>query len=120
MREKLIGDWGESLAKKFLRRKGYRFITSNFRSRMGEIDLIVEDRSTLVFVEVKTRKSAAFAPGRDYVDYGKQQRLRSTASYYLSLHETDKPIRFDVMEIYAPEGVNTKNPVINHLEDAFQ
>ncbi len=120
MREKLIGDWGENLAKKFLRRKGYRFITSNFHSRMGEIDLIVEDRNTLVFVEVKTRKSPDFAQGREFVDYSKQQRIRSTASYYLAQRETDKAVRFDVIEIYAPDGVNTKNPIINHLEDAFQ
>jgi putative endonuclease len=120
MREKLIGDWGESLARKFLRKKGYRFVASNFHSRMGEIDLIVEDRKTLVFVEVKTRKSSNFAQGREFVDHGKQERLRITASYYLAQHETDKPVRFDVVEIYAPEGVLTKDPIINHLEDAFQ
>ena len=119
MREKLTGDWGEKLARKFLRKKGYRFVTANFHSRMGEIDLIVEDRQTLVFVEVKTRKSATFAEGRDFVDYGKQQRIRSTAGYYLSQNETDKTLRFDVIEIYAPEGIDTKNPIINHLEDAF-
>ncbi len=120
MREKLIGNWGEELARKFLRRKGYRFVTSNFHSRMGEIDLIVEDRKTLVFVEVKTRKSADFAQGREFVDYGKQERIRVTASYYLAQRETDKMVRFDVVEIYAPEGVHTKDPIINHLEDAFQ
>ena len=120
MREKLIGDWGENLAKKFLRKKGYRFVTSNFHSRMGEIDLIVEDRRTLIFVEVKTRKSPDFAQGREFVDYGKQQRIRATASYYLSQWETPKAVRFDVIEIYAPEGVHTKNPIIIHLEDAFQ
>lgn len=119
MREKLIGNWGENLARKFLRKKGYRFVASNFQCRMGEIDLIMEDRKTLVFVEVKTRKSPDFAQGREFVDYHKQNRIRSTASYYLARNETDKAIRFDIVEIYAPEGAQTTKPIINHLEDAF-
>ncbi len=120
MHARQIGDWGEKLTRKYLRKKGYRFIASNFQCRMGEIDLIVEDRYTLVFVEVKTRKSATFAQGREFVDYHKQHRLRATAAYYLSQKPTDKPVRFDVVEIYAPEGADTKSPIIHHLEDAFQ
>ena len=87
---------------------------------MGEIDLIAADRHYLAFVEVKLRKSADFAMAREFVDYRKQQRIKSTALLYLSTHPTRLQPRFDVIEIYAPEGVQTRRPEINHLEDAFQ
>jgi putative endonuclease len=54
------------------------------------------------------------------VDFRKQNRLRTTAEIYLSEHPTDLQPRFDVIEIYAPDGVETQKPVINHLEDAFE
>ena len=116
----LLGPWGEALAAEYLRRKGYSIVAGNYRCRFGEIDLIARDRKTLVFVEVKLRKNANFAQAREFVDYRKQQRLRTTASLYLSYHPTPLRARFDVIEIYAPQGMETKNPVINHLEDAFE
>ena len=73
-----------------------------------------------MFVEVKLRKTADFARAREYIDKKKQDRLRTTAALYLSQHPTDLPARFDVIEIYAPEGTKTLHPEINHLEDAFQ
>ena len=115
-----LGSWGEALAAEYLRKKGYRLDTMNFRCRRGEIDLIVEDRSYLVFVEVKLRKSASFANAREFVDYRKQERIKFTAMYYLHSHSTRKQPRFDVIEIYAPMGMDTANPTIIHLEDAFQ
>ena len=87
---------------------------------MGEIDIIAENRKCLVFVEVKLRKSSSFAQAREFVDLRKRDRLKITASLYLSQNETDKPSRFDVIEIYASEGMETKHPKIIHLEDAFQ
>lgn len=117
---KLSGAWGEALAAEYLRRKHYRILASGYRCRFGEIDLIVQDRRHLVFVEVKLRKSAAYAQAREYVDKRKQDRLRTTASMYLSQNPTDLPARFDVIEIYAPEGTLTARPEIYHLEDAFQ
>lgn len=115
-----LGPWGEKLAADYLRRKGYRLVTSNYRCRFGEIDLIVKDRRFLVFVEVKLRKNAGFALAREFVDYRKQQRLRMTASLYLSRYPTSLQPRFDVIEVYAPQGMETVKPVINHLEDAFE
>jgi len=82
--------------------------------------LIVANRKYLVFVEVKLRKSAKFANAFEYVDSAKQNRLRTTASLYLSEHPTNLQPRFDVIEIYAPEGTATANPEIYHMEDAFQ
>ena len=95
-------------------------MASNYRCKFGEIDLIVKNRRYLVFVEVKLRKNAEFAQAREFVDYRKQQRLRTTASMYLSLYPTSLQPRFDVIEIYAPQGMETKKLIINHLEDAFE
>ena len=117
---KLLGAWGEALAAEYLRKKHYKIIASGFRSRFGEIDLVVSNRKCLVFVEVKLRKSAAYASAREYVDRKKQDRLRMTASIYLSENPTELPARFDVIEIYAPEGTATVRPEICHMEDAFQ
>ena len=115
-----IGAWGEDRAAKYLKKQGYRILERNYSCRFGEIDLIVSDRAYLVFVEVKLRKSDAFARAAEFVDYHKQNRLRMAAELWLSQHETELQPRFDVVEIYAPEGEQTKNPTIYHLEDAFQ
>ena len=119
-RNNLTGAWGESLAAEYLRKKHYRVVAAGYRSRFGEIDLIVENRKYLVFVEVKLRKTDSFALAREYVNGPKQNRIRTTAEIYLSENPTALQPRFDVIEIYAPQGVTTAKPVINHLEDAFQ
>lgn len=116
----LLGSWGESVAAEYLRKKRYTLIAANYRCRLGEIDLIAENRTYLVFVEVKLRKSARFAQAREFVDHKKQERLKQTALLYLAQHEENmKQPRFDVIEIYAPNGLQTKKPEIHHLEDAF-
>ena len=117
---KLTGAWGEALAAEFLRKKHYKIVASGFHSRFGEIDLIAQNRKYLVFVEVKQRKSDRFAQAREYVDHRKQDKLRMTASVYLSQNPTKLQPRFDVIEIYAPEGTATVTPEIYHMEDAFQ
>ncbi len=118
-RNNLTGAWGESLAAEYLRKKHYQLVAAGYRSRFGEIDLIVADKKFLVFVEVKLRKTDSYAMAREYVNYAKQSRLRTTAEIYLSENPTTLQPRFDVIEIYAPQGINTIRPVINHLEDAF-
>ncbi len=119
-RSNLTGSWGESLAAEYLRKKRYRLVAMNYGCRFGEIDLIAENKKYLVFVEVKLRKSAAFASAAEYVDKRKQNRIRMTAELWLSLHPTQLQPRFDVVEIYAPDGIRTRRPRIIHLEDAFQ
>ncbi len=117
---KLKGAWGEALAAEYLRKKHYKLVAAGYSCRYGEIDLIVQDKKHLVFVEVKLRKSDSYAPAYAYVDKRKQDRLRITASLYLSEHPTDLPCRFDVIEIYAPQGTATVRPEIRHMEEAFQ
>lgn len=101
---KLTGAWGEAVAAEYLRKKNYKILASGFHSRFGEIDLIARNRRYLVFVEVKQRRSDRFAQAREFVDRNKQDRLRMTASIYLSQNPTNLQPRFDVVEIYAPEG----------------
>ncbi|MBQ9168726.1 MAG: YraN family protein [Oscillospiraceae bacterium] len=119
-RNNIVGAWGEATAAEYLRKKRYQIVAVGYHSRFGEIDLIVQNRKFLVFVEVKLRKTPKFAAAREYVNRQKQDRIRVTASMYLSQNPTELQPRFDVIEIYAPDGTATNNPEINHLEDAFQ
>ena len=116
----VTGAWGEALAAAYLQKKKYKLLSTGYRSRYGEIDLIVCNRKYLVFAEVKLRKNDAFAEAKEFVDRNKQERLRTTAACYLAENPTDLQPRFDVIEIYAPLGCDTKKPVIHHLEDAFE
>ena len=117
---KILGAWGEALAAEYLRKKHYAIVASGYYCRFGEIDLIAKNREYLAFVEVKLRKNDKFAKASAYVDRYKQDRIRMTASMYLSEHPTQLQPRFDVIEIYAPEGMETVSPKIFHMEDAFQ
>ena len=119
-RNNLAGAWGEAKAAEYLRKKGYKLVAAGYRCRFGEIDLIVADRHFLVFVEVKLRKTADFAAAREFVDRRKQDRLRITASIYLSENPTTLQPRFDVIELYAPAGVQTAQPEITPIEEAVQ
>lgn len=119
-RNNLVGAWGEATAWAHLQKKKYRLVATGYRCRFGEIDLIVASKTHLVFVEVKLRKSSRFAAAREFVDFRKQNRLRTTAEMFLSENPTVLQPRFDVVEIYAPEGAETKKPEIVHLESAFE
>lgn len=118
-RNNLVGAWGEAVAAEYLQKKHFKVVAANYRCRYGEIDLIVCNKQYLVFVEVKLRKTDHFAQALEHVDIRKQNKLRTTAEMFLSQYETVLQPRFDVVEIYAPEGAATKKPAINHLEDAF-
>ena len=122
MKTRSSGNRGEAEVAKYLRKQGYVLLASQWRCRFGELDLVAKDKQgTICFVEVKLRRSADFALARENVTLRKQERIRQTALLYLAAHENmTKPARFDVIEIYAPEGAATRKPVLTHLEDAFQ
>ena len=119
-RNNIVGAWGELQAATYLQKKRYKIVATNYRSRYGEIDLIATNRKYLVFVEVKLRKNNRFASAYEFVDYHKQERLRTTASLYLAQNPTNLQPRFDVIEVYAPEGIDTAKPQIHHMEGAFE
>ena len=116
----LLGPWGEQLAAAYLQKKRYRILACNYKCRMGEIDIICQNRNYLVFVEVKLRKTDLFGQAREFVGAQKQQRLLAAAMFWLQQNPSDLQPRFDVIEIYAPDGIASERPEIIHLEDAFQ
>ncbi len=108
-----LGASGEKLAEEFLRQKGYRWLASNWRTKWGEIDLVMKDGMTLVFVEVKTRQDGQmFGAPEEAVNRPKRAHIIKSALAYLQRSGTeDKPVRFDVVSV----GVNG----IQHFIDAF-
>lgn len=113
------GQWGEELVAEDLRRMGWTVADTNFRCRMGELDIVARNERYLVFVEVKLRKNSRFGAACEAVTASKQRKLRAAAQYYLLSHPTRLQPRFDVAEVYAPQGVHTENPSINYIENAF-
>ena len=120
MDRKSLGAWGEEQAARHLKWRGYRILATRYRCREGEIDLVAARGGYLCFVEVKLRKNADLAQAREFVTPAKQRKVRTAALHYLMEHPTDRQPRFDVVEVYAPQGMQTRHPVIRHLEDAFQ
>ena len=119
MDKKILGRWGEEQAAKYLQKKKYRIVGMNYTCRFGEIDIIAENRGYVVFAEVKLRKSDRFAAAREYVTRAKRERLIATAQLWLAANPTAKQPRFDVVEIYAPDGSGGMVR-INHIENAFE
>jgi putative endonuclease len=112
--EPTFGTRCEALAAGYLAGKGLVVRERNYRTRIGEVDLICEDGATLVFVEVKARRSARYGPGSEAVGPQKQRRLMAIAALYLVRH-TDRGCRFDVVSVAIEKG----RPLIAHLIDAF-
>ena len=111
------GVLGENAAKKHLRKKGLKFLTANFNSGRGEIDLIFRDDDCLVFVEVKTRSSEAWVRPAAYVNKEKRLRLTRCAFDYLRLLRSPEiKIRFDVVEVLLLDG-DIKE--VRHLPNSF-
>ena len=111
------GESGERAAKKFLQQSGLKFLTANFRSARGEIDLVFRDADCLVFVEVKTRSSEEWSRPAAFVDARKRKLLSQTALDYLNLlKHPEVKFRFDIVEVLLAEG-NVRE--IRHLPNTF-
>lgn len=95
----LVGADKERLACDYLQRQGLALLTRNYRCRLGEIDLVMRERGTLVFVEVRFRTSDRFGSAAETVDTHKQRRLAAAAAQYLGQHPTTLPCRFDVLAL---------------------
>lgn len=109
-----IGNIAEEQACKYLLKQGLKLLTRNFRCKLGEIDLIMQDNNELVFVEVRCRKNNNFGTSAESVTSSKQKKLLRAAEYYLSqMNDNDRLCRFDVIAITS--GSNT----LEWIKDAF-
>lgn len=110
--KKFLGRVGEQKAVEFLKTKGYKIVETNYKTHIGEIDVICKDENTLVFVEVKTRLNDEFGAPSEAVNKKKQDKYFKVATEYLiRTKQTESNCRFDVIEI--------ENGQINHILDAF-
>ncbi len=117
-RPKPLGERGELVAARFLKRAGYRIVTTRLKQRYGEIDIVAVDGQTIVFVEVKTRRLDLTTQPAEAVDETRQRRLTRAALAFLKYHGLlEYPSRFDVIEIVW--AADKAEPKIRHIIDAF-
>jgi putative endonuclease len=110
---------GERAAERHVRRLGYKIVARRERGPLGELDLIAVDQRTIVFIEVKTRRSHDAGRPDEAVDADKQQRLTRLALAYLKRHDLlEHPARFDVIGVTWPDGA--RRPTIDHFINAFE
>lgn len=115
-----IGQQAEQQALNFLRRQGLSFIARNYHCRQGEIDLIMTDQQTLVFVEVRYRKGSRFGSSAESITAAKQQKIITTAEHYLmhKVKSQQPACRFDVVAIY-PSGNDQSSLQFDWIKSAF-
>ncbi len=112
-----LGAWGEDQAAEYLSGQGGKIVERNFRTPVGEIDIIVKERNYIVFVEVKTRRSVAFGTPQEAVGLRKQRQIVRTAQWYLQNNRNLKlQPRFDVVAILCQSDGGSQ---ITHIRDAF-
>ena len=120
--KKLLGRAGEKRACEFLKKKGFKILETNYKTFVGEIDIIALDKEVLVFIEVKTRTSdgdSAFGRPSDAVNAAKRKNVIRAAKEFLRLYCKDdgRAVRFDVIEVYVTSERKISN--ITHIKDAF-
>jgi putative endonuclease len=115
MAMKPLGTKGEDIAAGYLNKKGFKVLHRNYRTPLGEADIIMKDDDAIVFVEVKSRSNDAFGQPFEAVDYKKQQKLKKIALYYMKHNKNESPVRFDVVSISFKDGKN----VVEHIIEAF-
>ncbi|MBA2937855.1 YraN family protein [Paenibacillus sp. CGMCC 1.16610] len=116
---KQLGKLGEDAAEAFLISKDYRILERNWRCRTGELDIVAEQAGTLVFIEVRTRRSTGrFGIAKESVDVRKQMKVKETAQFYLHrFQKYNNSVRFDVIAVeISLDGATTQ---IEHIQGAF-
>jgi len=118
MSNKALGSYGELLAKKYLVSQGYRILEENFRTKMGEIDLIAKDGQTICFIEVKARQSLQQGTPLEAIHSWKMKKLTQLALFYLKVkfRSVDIQARFDVVSIVQKPDAK---PEIRLIKNAF-
>lgn len=116
-KRKELGKSGEQLAREYLRKKGYKILEHNYRTRYGEIDIIAQQDSSIVFIEVRTKRTPKFGPPQLSITKFKRNQITKSALAYIKENAiSDQSCRFDVVAITF-ESSGTK---IDHIENAFE
>ena len=113
-KNKSIGEKGERAACDFLDSHGYRIIERNWRTKIGELDIIAEYKDLLVVVEVKTSLKLGLVPPEMRVHYHKQRKIKQLSALYLKCHRIYPPVRFDIIAVWWEPQLQ-----IRHIENAF-
>ena len=111
-----LGFWGEQTAADYLTTKGYHILQRNWRCGRRDIDIVATDYTTLVIVEVKTRRDNSFTEPETAVDRQKIRSLAIAANAFVKQMQTDMPLRFDIITISGTPDTSCR---INHIKDAF-
>ena len=116
-RQQKLGETGEALAARNLKKAGYKIIETNYRTRLGEIDIIAKEDDTIVFVEVKSRRSVHFGNPKQAVTLQKQKKISMVALYYLkATGQITARARFDVVTVIS----NRDRPQVEIIKNAFE
>ena len=114
---KKIGSFGEMLVITYLENMNYEILDKNYKTKFGEIDIIVKDKKEYVFIEVKTRTSSKYGMPSEAVDFNKEKHIKKSSQVYVYLNNLEnKYIRYDVIEVYF---INKNKYYINHLKNNF-
>ncbi|HZK20778.1 MAG TPA: YraN family protein [Oscillospiraceae bacterium] len=116
MTARLLGAMGEQMAARYLRDNGYHIAAANFRTKIGEIDIIASKDRYICFVEVKTRKKGGYLMPKDAVDECKERKIIGSAEIYMAYKKPKLMPRFDIIEVLL-QGHNLYK--INHIKGAF-
>lgn len=116
MNNKIIGNIGENIVKKYLERLNYKILKTNFTCRQGEIDIIAKYEQEIIFVEVKTRINKHFGYAIEAVDINKQKHIKNVTKYFIYKYNLQKYyIRFDVIEVY----LKKESYYLNHIKNVL-
>ncbi|WP_455201899.1 YraN family protein [Kaarinaea lacus] len=117
-----IGQNAEDLALRFLKKQGMKLIERNYHCKAGELDLVMQHKNALVFVEVRYRKHTGFGSGAETIDRRKQQKILKSAEHFLQRHSkyAALPCRIDVISITALQKTNNQRPDIDWIPNAIQ
>jgi putative endonuclease len=115
-----IGKKGEAAAVRFLKKNGYKILEQNYRTQLGEIDIIARERQTIVFIEVKTRRSLEYGSPKMAITPKKQRNISMTALYYLKINnQSHADARFDVVTVFTEGGQVDIDIIKNAFELAY-
>ena len=112
-----IGKQGEIIAVKYLKKNRYKILHTNYRCKIGEIDIVAQNKENIIFIEVKTRRDNEYGYPSESVTYHKQRKISKVALHYLQKYDLFKyNVRFDVIEVWN----EFLKPETNHILNAFE